>query len=865
MNMKLHLMENRYIGSYTTFGSYWDKGENVGETFRLTDADGKEIPAQTEIVARWPDGSVKWARHTADARVMGRDVEVLPGEAAAFSGAIRVEEDVDGWQLDAGSVALRICKPGTDCLAADVSLDGKLRVARITPVFLLERRTQLPDGEDIRVRRTCTRVETVKIESAGPLECVVKYTGHYDAQEKIMPFVIRMYVGLNAPDIRFDHTFIYSGVEERDFLKGMGIRFHTPLSGAAYNHHVKFMTDAGLFHEPAILMESRIPRTGPAMKEAQLRGENLIFAPGTPEAETAEAVASDLPVWNKYALTQWTADSYTLQKRTKPGRCMLNCRHGRRTDGAMAVWGEDGGILLASRDFWQRHPSGLEVESLGSHDAACTVWFHSPEAAAYDFRHYDDRAYPYSNYEGFEWYGASADGIATTSQCSLMLVSGYPEDEAVSAFSAAVQKPAVYVSTPEEYHRKRTLGYWSLPCTENAAERSLEAVMDKAITFYQTQIEQRRWYGLFDYGDFMHSYDAQRHTWKYDIGGCAWQNTELVPTYWLWLYFLRTGREDVFSLAEAMSRHTSETDIYHHGPMKGIGSRHNVRHWGCSCKEPRVSMAGHHRPMFYLTGDRRIGDVLDEVVCAAESLFNVPFYRDGTPEYPLPNVRSGPDWSSLVSNWMTAHERHQAADCLAKINRGIEGISKAPMRLSSGPAFDFNPATGDMGYIREEKRGIHLVLCMGAVQVWTELADTLEHTLFKDMLAEFGRIYLMMPEEREAAYGEYPKGKNYSMDYVATALAAYGANLTGDGELARRAWHTLLLASPRRYTSPPFDGDVYAETTDGVQLVDHDWVSTNYVSQWCLNVMLCLDLIREHLPSLEEADRIAAIPANIGK
>ena len=269
--------------------------------------------------------------------------------------------------------------------------------------------------------------------------------------------------------------------------------------------------------------------------------------------------------------------------------------------------------------------------------------------------------------------------------------------------------------------------------------------------------------------------------------------------------------------------------------------------------------------MLYLTGDRRIGDVLDEVVCAAESLDNVPFYRDGAPEYPVPNVRTGPDWSSLVSNWMTAHERHQDEGCLAKINCGIEGISKAPMRLGSGPAFDFDPQTGRMTYIGEQKRGIHLALCMGAVQVWMETADAYEHALFKDMLAEFGQAYLMTPQEREAAYGDYPQIKNYSMDYVASALAAYGAKHTDNADLARRAWHTLLLSSPRRYTAAPFEGAVYAVTADGAPLTEHDWISTNYVSQWCLNVIICLDLIREFLPSLEEADCIAAIPADIGK
>lgn len=39
--------------------------------------------------------------------------------------------------------------------------------------------------------------------------------------------------------------------------------------------------------------------------------------------------------------------------------------------------------------------------------------------------------------------------------------------------------------------------------------------------------------------------------------------------------------------------------------MCGIG--------GCSCKEARIAMAGHHRFYYYLTGDLRMGDVFDDV------------------------------------------------------------------------------------------------------------------------------------------------------------------------------------------------------------------------------------------------------------
>jgi hypothetical protein len=67
---------------------------------------------------------------------------------------------------------------------------------------------------------------------------------------------------------------------------------------------------------------------------------------------------------------------------------------------------------------------------------------------------------------------------------------------------------------------------------------------------------------------------------------------------------VEAGREDVFTLAEKLSRHASEVDVYHFGKYKGLGSRHNVRHWGCPCKEARIAMAAHHRFLYYLTGKR---------------------------------------------------------------------------------------------------------------------------------------------------------------------------------------------------------------------------------------------------------------------
>ena len=176
-------------------------------------------------------------------------------------------------------------------------------------------------------------------------------------------------------------------------------------------------------------------------------------------------------------------------------------------------------------------------------------------------------------------------------------------------------------------------------------------------------------------------------------------------------------------MAEAMCRHTSEVDIHHIGPFAGLGSRHNVKHWGGSAKEARISMAPHHRFYYYLTGDERVGDIMDEVKDAdlttkhADPLRNY-YHLDGSEPYST-HARTGPDWSSYCGNWMTRWERFQDTFYRDKMRRGIEGIAAAPYRFLSGTDFGYDPDTGRMYYIGEQSTGgSHLALCMGEPQVY---------------------------------------------------------------------------------------------------------------------------------------------------
>ena len=65
------------------------------------------------------------------------------------------------------------------------------------------------------------------------------------------------------------------------------------------------------------------------------------------------------------------------------------------------------------------------------------------------------------------------------------------------------------------------------PDRSTAFRTCVEEYLDAYIDFYKKAIEQNKWYGFWNYGDVMHSYDYNRHTWRYDVGGFAWDNTEL--------------------------------------------------------------------------------------------------------------------------------------------------------------------------------------------------------------------------------------------------------------------------------------------------------------------------------------------------
>ncbi|MFC5612035.1 exo-rhamnogalacturonan lyase family protein [Metabacillus niabensis] len=833
-----------------SWGVPWKKGQLKKEdNITLIAEDRKKIPIQSWPMAYWPDGSVKWTGHSAVFQPNGKRYELKVGENQHPINPLRVIDSENQIIVDTEEIQWTINKQGSHFIEKIVSgssvLGEKGRLMSIQEV-----RDETSEIKSIQQIPFETKITHVEIEQDGPLRCVIKIEGEHVSSSKNhkklwLPFHLRIYFYAQSPSIRMVHTFFYDGDPQIDFIKGLGMEFSLPLSGEPWNRHCRFAGDEGIYSEPAQILLTRRHRHADGLYEKQIKGE-VIDLSQQKHQNLLEHVKQNA-IWNDFKLTQDSAEHYRIVKRTKNGYSWIESTHGSRAKGMMYTGGEKGGIGIGVKNFWQKFPSTLEITGLNHAATKVKVWFWSPDCEAMDLRHYSEETHVVSAYEGFDEMRATPYGIANTSEVFLQCYRAIPSDEELVEKVEEWQAPILLVCEPEYYYETKALGVWSLPDTSHPVKAQLEKELDKAICFYKREIDQRRWYGFWNYGDVMHTYDPIRHQWRYDLGGFAWQNTELVPNMWLWISFLRSGREDIFKMAEAMTRHTSEVDVYHFGEYAGLGSRHNVVHWGCGCKEARISMAGLHKYYYFLTTDERTRDLLIEVKDADFALANLDPMREFYPDDQYKtHVRVGPDWAAFCSNWLSEWERTGNIDYRNKIIKGIETFKQLPLRLLSGPTFGYDPKTNELYHIGDGiAGGYHMIIAFGGPQVWMELAEVLEDKEWEEMLAEFGEFYELSQEEKLERSNGKLHNKLFNNRMLAADIVAYAAAKKKSPSIAAKAWNLLLNKEVNQVMLPMEENEIHVWR----KLTEVPTITTNTTSQWCLNTMIALELIGDYLPS----------------
>lgn len=838
-----------------SWGVPWNEGTLSREdAFELIGDNGESVPVQSWPTAYWPDGSVKWTGHAATVTDAPNEFTLAVSEGPSERDTdskqqLAVDDAGDYIEVDTGRAICQINKRGSTLIRTfrtrenTVCTDGRLVCRREPRNESGERRV----GEDERFEG---HVEDVSLEREGDIRTVVKIEGTHEAVDgdrEWLPFTLRLTFHAGISSIEATHTCVFDGDSEQDFITGLGVSFAVPLTGPEYNRHVRFSGEKGLFREPARVLPPRAREGDQERATRQIEGDPLDPDPD----ETAEWARQieQVTSWNSFKLVQNSPDHHVIKKTAGTDYCWVDAAHGRRSTGLAFVGDADGGLAVGTEDFWETYPSSLEVIDVLEREARLRVWFWSPDGEAMDLRRYDEAGTDASGaaYGGIDDELSTPHGVAKTSEFTLRGFDEIPDRQTLLDCADEARSPSFPVCAPERYHEVGAFGRWSLEDRSTPARAWVEDQLDAAIEFYRDEVEQRRWYGFWDYGDIMHSYDSARHNWYYDTGGYAWQNTEQVPTMWFWYMFLRSGRADVFRLAEAQTRHTSEVDVYHDGPLTGLGSRHNVLHWAGGCKEPRIAMTGHHRFYYYLTGgDERLGEVFREVRDADLATLDLDPMRNHVEDDDCPtHARIAPDWLSYSANWMTEWERFESEDYREKLLTGIESVKEMPLRMFSGSTFGYDPRTGALHHIGDGNYGHTFLHCMGGPQIWPELGALIDDPEWEEMLAETGELYL----DEEARDERLPEQVVQSFDLLpmyATNMAGFAAELHDDDELAAKTWDLLLFDEERRVTLP-----MERRTVDeghSAPVEELPAVKTNIMSIWSLNVIACLEYIGEYLP-----------------
>jgi hypothetical protein len=227
----------RFAGVFpATAGIPFPKGAlGSDRNVRLLDPSGKETPLQTETMAHWDDGSVKWmlADFQAGAKSTG-GYTLEYGNAvrrAAVPTPLRVIEGPAGVTVTTGPLQFTVSKRRLGLfhsLLVDANRNGAFEEsehivspARPCSIELI--------GEDGAIYTTLAAPGEVLVEENGPQRAVIRATGEHRAKDgrALFAYTIRIHAYAGQPFLRIQYTFGYNrGESEFASIRGLALKLN---------------------------------------------------------------------------------------------------------------------------------------------------------------------------------------------------------------------------------------------------------------------------------------------------------------------------------------------------------------------------------------------------------------------------------------------------------------------------------------------------------------------------------------------------------------------------------------------------------------------------------------------------------------
>ncbi len=561
----------------------------------ITGSDGKPVPAQFEVLARWNDGSIRWllARFRVDVPANGqvaltvhRGAHAPPNRAPDL-----VRKEGANLHVDTGVIRAEVGATQREAFTVTTA-EGKT---------LLTHRPQLvvysPSGDEHRGAPP----ETVEVEVNGPLYASVFLAGP-----------------MKAKDSKFDDIFQY---ETRvHFWRGLGriLAEHTVVAIGSAN--------GGITIVDGIVVGLKADDT---FSNYVLAGQDKTHAGALDGAEGVR-LKQTCAYWHecgqgpkpdgglKYAVLE--ADfGYTVT--SDQGRRLAE---GEKSAGWLWATGAERSLGVAVRDFWEEGPKALRVAADGTLAVECYAhwqpkpgeprpprprtpdfskhpkldeWFAGQEKGGIDEvvrRFLKDTKYPGPVRRGPFRFGK---GRAKTTDV-LYLFGKSADQEAETAALAAHRHHLVPVVDPRYLTSTRALPFVWLA----SADSGLPTLEKGLLDMFKNWKRHATRYGFLHYGDdqcglgYNRTVPATTDDQEYDTTVC------------LTMQFGRTGNPDYLRSANVCARHFMDVDqvhrtgeLHYHG-YTASGDYHEEP-VGCDMGgHPYIAGVVNH---YMLTGDRR--------------------------------------------------------------------------------------------------------------------------------------------------------------------------------------------------------------------------------------------------------------------
>ncbi|MEO1998947.1 MAG: hypothetical protein ABGZ17_27180 [Planctomycetaceae bacterium] len=428
----------------------------TAESAALFDTSGREQALQTETLARWPDGSIRWLLldFAIDLKAAERKTLVLrygPGiKRSPVPAPLRLEHKQDGLMLTTGplqvAVSSRQFRP-LDAVWLDSNRDGQFaETERLTDSHNAGIVLRTPGGKTFRGEQSPAQIT---VEQSGPLRACLRITGkHAAAQGHMFGYIVRMHVFRGQPFVKLEYTFVNDNRQQ-------------------------LMSKVDALE---LVFRTRHERDEHGLLGGRLSGSSRLFQIDDQRFEIDGKAA------------------------------------GKRSAGWAALGTPRGGVAVGVRDFWQNWPKSLET---GPGEMRIGICPQFPKGL-YDGRPVKEECKLY--YYLRDGVYTFKMGTARTHELWTTFYSDAADADALGRFFRATQHPLLAQSTPA--HVSASLALGDFPPADARKFARYDAWLNALFQQHLSDREQVREYGLLNYGDWYNIKWDSWGNLEYDTAHC---------------------------------------------------------------------------------------------------------------------------------------------------------------------------------------------------------------------------------------------------------------------------------------------------------------------------------------------------------